>query len=545
MAVKTSWGDMNVTPNARLSVGESAIGGLDNPATAHASVVRKGKPGADDQLAHLKDEDYVPSYADRVMNINDPAFGMRYSDAVRPYASALEYINKKYEKKPNYANLSSLQRQTQSLQTNELGKVKAPLTQRINDLSQQQEIQDYVHNKNTYEATMAKCGKNKLPGFVNGNNPNQINTDFARIPSMGIIGMPPRYYNWMNKDFNDTIFTHNANGDLITGVNYEWFPNISSYLKSSANKLNTDFAKIPTSQLNISSGQPVDIKTPPFVPSTNVGIYKPYDISSIYKLPSDYWGNLGKSNDTTPSIFTENPFKGRLGNIYNYTRILNGAPKGDGNIPEDDGNTRNPNARYTGWIPELATQAINLAAFLRHRNSDIMKPDIYHHNPYETAGLSRLANLRINDYPIAKEMRDAERRGAYQIKNAGTSPGQWANQRIALALGTQNNIAKLFSNNQMQNNAYQSDWAKSALAAGENTRNARMKANEYGWNQFIAAHGARELNSSKYMDAIAQTLGQGYSNWWKWNQWRDTMSRYDQAYDLENKKLKAYMKRSV
>ena len=527
MAVKTSWGDMNVAPNARLSVGESAIGGLDNPATAHASVVRNGKPGADDQLANLKDEDYVPSYADRVMNINDPAFGMRYSDAVRPYASALEYINKKYEKKPNYANLSSLQRQTQSLQTNELGKVKAPLTQRINDLSQQQEIQDYVHNKNTYEATMAKCGKN------------------ARIPSMGIIGMPPRYYNWMNKDFNDTIFTRNANGDLITGVNYEWFPNMSSYLKSSANKLNTDFAKIPTSQLNISSGQPVDIKTPPFVPSTNVGIYKPYDISSIYKLPNDYWGNLGKSNDITPSIFTENPFKGRLGNIYNYTKISNSTPKGDGNIPEDDGNTRNPNARYTGWIPELATQAINLAAFLRHRNSDIMKPDIYHHNPYETAGLSRLANLRINNYPIAKEMRDAERRGAYQIRNAGTSPGQWANQRIALALGTQNNIAKLFSNNQMQNNAYQSDWAKSALAAGENTRNARMKANEYGWNQFIAAHGARELNSSKYMDAIAQTLGQGYSNWWKWNQWRDTMSRYDQAYDLENKKLKAYMKKGV
>ena len=225
--------------------------------------------------------------------------------------------------------------------------------------------------------------------------------------------MPPRYYNWMNKDFNDTIFTRNANGDLITGVNYEWFPNMSSYLKSSANKLNTDFAKIPTSQLNISSGQPVDIKTPPFVPSTNVGIYKPYDISSIYKLPNDYWGNLGKSNDITPSIFTENPFKGRLGNIYNYTKISNSTPKGDGNIPEDDGNTRNPNARYTGWIPELATQAINLAAFLRHRNSDIMKPDIYHHNPYETAGLSRLANLRINNYPIAKEMRDAERRGAY------------------------------------------------------------------------------------------------------------------------------------
>lgn len=525
MAVKTSWGDMNVAPNARLSVGESAIGGLDNPATAHASVVRKGKPGADDQLAHLKDEDYVPSYADRVMNINDPAFGMRYSDAVRPYASALEYINKKYEKKPNYANLSSLQRQTQSLQTNELGKVKTPLTQRINDLSQQQEIQDYVHNKNTYEATMAKCGKNKLPGFVNGGNPF--------IGNLGLM------YSMLNLS--------NGNGQSRTsmpGFGYENHSSLSGYpymdiAAKDWNKTITD-PNVNRVMYRVYDGD-----------SYGGRFYKPYDISSIYKLPNNYWGNLGKSDDTTPSIFTENPFKGRLGNIYDYTKILNNTPKGDGktpkgngNIPEDDGNTRNPNARYTGWIPELATQAINLAAFLRHRNSDIMKPDIYHHNPYETAGLSRLANLRINNYPIAKEMRDAERRGAYQIRNAGTSPGQWANQRIALALGTQNNIAKLFSNNQMQNNAYQSDWAKSALAAGENTRNARMKANEYGWNQFIAAHGARELNSSKYMDAIAQTLGQGYSNWWKWNQWRDTMSRYDQAYDLENKKLKAYMKKT-
>lgn len=509
MAVKTSWGDMNITPNARLSVGESAIGGLDNPATAHASVVRKGRPGADDQLAHLKDEDYVPSYADRVMNVNDPAFGMRYSDAVRPYASALEYINKKYEKKPNYANLSSLRRQTEGLQTNELGKIKAPLTQRINDLSQQQEIQDYVHNKNTYEATMAKCGKNRLPGFVGGNNPNQINTNFARIPSMGIIGMPPRYYDWMNKDYNDTIFTRNANGDLITGINYEWFPNMSSYLKNSANKPNTDFAKIPTYNPAIKNYTGI---WNPAIPNPNKA-----HPELAAKIPTGYEPKINVPS-TLPDI-TETGKKSK----------------------EDD---RNPNARYTGWIPELATQAINLAAFLRHRNSDIMKPDIYHHNPYETAGLSRLANLRINNYPIAKEMRDAERRGAYQIRNAGTSPGQWANQRIALALGTQNNIAKLFSNNQMQNNAYQSDWAKSALASGENDRNARMKANEYGWNQFIAAHGARELNASKYMDAIAQTLGQGYSNWWKWNQWRDTMSRYDQAYDLENKKLKAYMKKT-
>ena len=445
MAVKTSWGDMNIAPNARLSVGESAIGGLDNPATAHASVVRKGKPGADDQLAHLKDEDYVPSYADRVMNINDPAFGMRYSDAVRPYASALEYINKKYEKKPSYANLSSLQRQTESLQTSELGKVKSPLTQRINDLSQQQQIQDYVHNKNTYEATMAKCGKNKLPGFVSGLDPNQFNTDFAKIPI-----------------YNPTI--NNYTGILKPGI-------------LGPNKMHTEFA-------------------------ARIPIERGYGIDTSTSLPE-------------------------LKTVNNNTR-------------GDDNNDRNPNARYTGWIPELATQAINLAAFLRHRNSDITRPDIYHHNPYETAGLSRLANLRINNYPIAKEMRDAERRGAYQIKTVGMSPGQWANQRIALALGTQNNIAKLFSNNQIQNNAYQGDWAKSALALGENTRNARMKANEYGWNQFIAAHGARELNSSKYMDAIAQTLGQGYSNWWKWNQWRDTMSRYDQAYDLENRKLKAY-----
>lgn len=91
---------------------------------------------------------------------------------------------------------------------------------------------------------MAKCGKNRLPGYTIGK---------SKKPSIGIINMPTSLYDWINKDYNDTIFTRNSNGDLITGVNYEWFPNMSSYLKSSANKLNTDFAKIPTSQLDISS----------------------------------------------------------------------------------------------------------------------------------------------------------------------------------------------------------------------------------------------------------------------------------------------------
>lgn len=504
--VKTAYGDTSgIAPNATVSVGETLAEHIDDPYKIHTNVVKQGKPGADDQLANVKDITYISSFADRVMNVNDPAFGQRYSDAVREPALKIENIRKTYDNVPTYAKQSSLYRITRKVQDDQVAKRIRPYQKRIEDLSEQQEIQDYVHNKNTYEATMAKCGKNRLPGFVDGNNPNQINTNFARIPSMGIIGMPPRYYNWMNKDFNDTIFTRNANGDLITGINYEWFPNMSSYLKSSANKPNTDFAKIPMYNPAIKNYTGI---WNPAIPNPN----KAYPELAA-KIPTGYEPKINVPS-TLPDI-TETGKKSK----------------------EDD---RNPNARYTGWIPELATQAINLAAFLRHRNSDIMKPDIYHHNPYETVGLSRLANLRINNYPIAKEMRDAERRGAYQIRNAGTSPGQWANQRIALALGTQNNIAKLFSNNQMQNNAYQSDWAKSALAAGENTRNARMKANEYGWDKFIAAHGARELNSSKYMDAIAQTLGQGYSNWWKWNQWRDTMSRYDQAYDLENRKLKAY-----
>lgn len=439
--VKTAYGDISgIAPNATVSVGETLAENIDDPYKIHTNVIKQGKPGADDQLANVKDITYISSFADRVMNVNDPAFGQRYSDAVREPALEIENIRKTYDKVPTYAKQSSLYRITRKVQNDQVAKRIQPYQKRIEDLSEQQEIQDYIHNKNTYEATMAKCGKNKLPGFVTG-----------------------------------------------------------------------------------------------YVPAYNE-IYKPYDISQRYKLPDNFWGDFGNSDNTTPSIFTENPFKGRLGNIYNYTKILNNTSGGS----SEDNDNSNPNARYTGWIPELATQAINLAAFLRHRNSDITKRDVYHRNEGAAAGLDKLAGMRINNYPISKEMRDAERRGAYQIRTTGTSPGQWANQRIALALGTQNNIAKLFSNNQIQNNAYGSDWAKSLLAAGENDRNARMKASIWSAEDFMKSHGARELNASKYMDAIAQTIGQGYANRWKWNQWRDTMSRYDQAYDLENKKLKAY-----
>jgi hypothetical protein len=51
--VWTSAGKVNAEPNARVSGGESIFTGT-NTDDATATVVRNGKPNADDQLANLK-----------------------------------------------------------------------------------------------------------------------------------------------------------------------------------------------------------------------------------------------------------------------------------------------------------------------------------------------------------------------------------------------------------------------------------------------------------------------------------------------------------
>jgi hypothetical protein len=60
-----------------------------------------------------------------------------------------------------------------------------------------------------------------------------------------------------------------------------------------------------------------------------------------------------------------------------------------------------------------------------------------------------------------------------------------------LALGTQAQNAAILSNVYGANNKYLSQYAQAAIDSGEADRKARMYADQYGEDQYVASHGAR------------------------------------------------------
>ena len=153
--VWTSAGKVNAEPNARVSGGESIFTGT-NTDDATATVVRNGKPNADDQLANLKQETVVFG------NDINPRTGMRYKDEVLPYTNALEMINKKFENRTN-KKMNALRgkfgKHSDEIQQKEVNKYKAPIVDLLNRKAQEQ-AEDH--------AMMEQVRQGILPGYKRG-----------------------------------------------------------------------------------------------------------------------------------------------------------------------------------------------------------------------------------------------------------------------------------------------------------------------------------------------------------------------------------------
>lgn len=162
------------------------------------------------------------------------------------------------------------------------------------------------------------------------------------------------------------------------------------------------------------------------------------------------------------------------------------------------------------------------------------KPYSYRSNPYELNALTTLAGLRINPYPVTRQLIDAEGR-AYGAINAsgGMSTAQRDLGRRASLLGLQKSIADAYAGFQTQNNQYLSDYAKTALNAGANTAQRRMAANQYDDEYYAKSHAARQQGQQM---GIYNLLNQGQSylaNANKYNQFKDTMSLYREQLDTD------------
>jgi len=184
-----------------------------------------------------------------------------------------------------------------------------------------------------------------------------------------------------------------------------------------------------------------------------------------------------------------------------------------------------------GWasnfIPSAIGSLMSLGQILQASKNPPYKPNTYAANPYELEGLSTLAGLRINPYPIIQQLKGAESRLNRGIDmSGGLSGAQRAFSRLAGLNTTQNNIANLLSNIQQQNNAYRAQYAQSAINAGQANRQARMQANQWDLDYYSKAHAARlngiQMGARNLIDQAQQYQRNEFSR----TQFNDTLGLY-------------------
>lgn len=164
-----------------------------------------------------------------------------------------------------------------------------------------------------------------------------------------------------------------------------------------------------------------------------------------------------------------------------------------------------------------------------------LMPNIYASNRYEQSALQTLNRLRINPYNQLQALNQNDRATYYRMQqDGGYTGGQRQAGRIALALGNARNVADVLNNTDLQNNKYRQDWATAALAEGNQDAARRQAANQYAWEAYNRAHGAKTKGIETHLANLGLIGQKWLSQRIKNKQYGDVLDMYQQ--DLDNKR---------
>lgn len=102
-----------------------------------------------------------------------------------------------------------------------------------------------------------------------------------------------------------------------------------------------------------------------------------------------------------------------------------------------------------------------------------------------------------------------------------------------MALGSGQNIANILNTVNEKNAALRNQYAEAAAKYGESTASRMQNANQFDWNDFVAAHGRKTRGIEQSLADIVNQAKDWYSNDFKYNAWKDTTRMYKQALDQE------------
>lgn len=169
-----------------------------------------------------------------------------------------------------------------------------------------------------------------------------------------------------------------------------------------------------------------------------------------------------------------------------------------------------------------------------------LMPNIYAANRYGQSALQTLNRLRVNPYNQLQALNQNDRAAYYRMQqDGGYTGGQRQAGRVALALGNARNVADVLNNTDLQNNKYRQDWATAALAEGNQDAARRQAANQYAWEAYNRAHGAKTKGIETHLSNLGLIGQKWLSQRIKNKQYGDVLDMYQQDVDNKNAALKA------
>lgn len=169
-----------------------------------------------------------------------------------------------------------------------------------------------------------------------------------------------------------------------------------------------------------------------------------------------------------------------------------------------------------------------------------LMPNVYAANRYGQSALQTLNRLRVNPYNQLQALNQNDRAAYYRMQqDGGYTGGQRQAGRVALALGNARNVADVLNNTDLQNNKYRQDWATAALAEGNQDAARRQAANQYAWEAYNRAHGAKTKGIETHLSNLGLIGQKWLSQRIKNKQYGDVLDMYQQDLDNKNAALKA------
>ena len=170
--------------------------------------------------------------------------------------------------------------------------------------------------------------------------------------------------------------------------------------------------------------------------------------------------------------------------------------------------------------------------------------NVYASNPYSAAALQKLSQLKYSPYNELMASQNAERRAAYALNQSGGLTGsQKYLGKVASGIAGMKEDADIYRNAQLQNDKYSQNWAEAALQAGEQQAQRRQAANQYDYETYARAQGARTKGIETHLAGLSALAQKGIADRIKKNQFDDIVGLYNRqltAQDRENLRNSIY-----